>query len=112
MGVTVSDFDVDGDMDLYVTNMFSSAGLRIVPQTEHFMGGENVDVHQHYERHARGNSLLANRGDGTFEDVTMAAGVSVGGWAWGAKFVDFNNDGYEDVYSPNGFVTNPDEDDL
>jgi hypothetical protein len=112
MGVSVSDFDADGDMDIYVTNMFSSAGLRIVPQTQKFMDGENQDVHQHYARHARGNTLLANRGDGTFEDLTMEAGVSVGGWAWGAKFIDLNNDGLEDIYTPNGFVTNQDPEDM
>ena len=112
MGVSVGDFDLDGDMDIYVTNMFSSAGLRIVPQSDLFMGGDNLDVHGHYQRHARGNTLLANRGDGTFEDATLSAGVSVAGWAWGARFVDFNNDGLEDVYSPNGFVTNRDPDDV
>ena len=95
-----------------ILDRFESAGLRIVPQTEKFMDGENLDVHGHYARHARGNTLLANRGDGTFEDLTMAAGVSVGGWAWGAKFSDWNNDGLDDIYTPNGFVTNQDPEDM
>jgi hypothetical protein len=112
MGLSTADFDLDGDMDLLITNMFSSAGQRIVPQTDQFMEGQNKDVHQHYGRHARGNSLLSNNGDGTFTDVTMAAGISVGGWSWGSKFVDFNNDGYADIYAPNGFLTGPDPDDL
>ena len=112
MGVSVSDVDLDGSTDIYVTNMFSSAGLRIVPQTDKFMDGENVEVHGAYKRHARGNTLLANRGDGTFEDVTEEARVDVGGWAWGSKFFDLNNDGLEDIYSPNGFVTNRETDDL
>jgi len=112
MGVTCEDFDLDGDMDIYISNMFSSAGRRIVPQTNQFMSGENKNVHQHYERHARGNTILSNRGNGFFEDVTDASGAAIGGWAWGAKSVDFNNDGFADIYSPNGFVTNPDEDDL
>ncbi|MDP6850644.1 MAG: VCBS repeat-containing protein, partial [Planctomycetota bacterium] len=94
MGVTCEDFDLDGDMDLYVSNMFSSAGQRIVPQTEQFMGGENTDVHQHYQRHARGNTLLSNNGAGFFEDSTDTSGAAIGGWAWGAKSVDFNNDGF------------------
>ena len=111
MGITAGDVDADGDVDLYVTNMFSSAGLRIVPQSK-FMGGENQDVHGFYRRHARGNTLLAGNGDGTFEDVTVEARVSVGGWAWGAKLLDVNNDGLEDIYSPNGFVTNDDPDDM
>jgi hypothetical protein len=112
MGVSASDFDLDEDMDLYITNMFSSAGQRIVPQSELFMGGEHTELHRHYQRHARGNTLLANRGDGTFEDVTDAAGVAVGGWGWGARFVDYNNDGLDDVYAPDGFITNKQPDDL
>ncbi len=111
MGVTSADVDLDGDWDLYVSNMFSSAGRRIVPQSEHFMK-EHPELHPYYQRHARGNSLLVNRGDGTFEDATDVARVAVGGWAWGAKFVDINNDGYEDIYSPDGFVTNEDPGDL
>ncbi len=112
MGATVADYDLDGDMDLYITNMFSSAGQRIVPQSDKFMGGEHPEIHQHYQRHARGNTLLANRGDGTFEDATDQAGVAVGGWGWGATFVDYNNDGLEDIFAPDGFITNRESEDL
>ena len=112
MGVTVADFELDGDMDLYVTNMFSSAGQRIVPQTERFMRGEDVELHQSYMRHARGNSLLLNRGDGTFEDATDASGASVAGWGWGSMTIDLNNDGLPDLYAPNGFITSENSEDL
>jgi len=112
MGASAADFDLDGDQDLYITNMFSAAGRRIVPQGDKFMEGGSAEVRQHYQRHARGNTLLANRGDGTFEDVTDSAGVAVGGWGWGACFVDFNNDGLADLFSPDGFLTNRRADDL
>ena len=46
MGATTGDFDLDGDPDLYVTNMWSAPGLRIASQTEAFMGGAHRDVHQ------------------------------------------------------------------
>ena len=52
-----------------------------------------------------GNTLLRNRGDGSFEDVTAAAGVAMGRWAWGGMFTDFNNDGLEDLYVPCGHAT-------
>ncbi len=112
MGITSADFDLDGRADLYVSNMFSSAGRRIVPQSDSYMGGQNQEVHQHYLRHARGNTLLRNLGGGRFEDVTDPSGTAIGGWAWGAKEIDINNDGYADLYSPNGFVTNESKDDL
>jgi hypothetical protein len=111
MGASSADFDLDGDMDLYISNMFSSAGRRIIDQ-KGFHHADNAEVKGHFERHARGNTLLANNGDGTFEDVTVAAGVAPGGWAWGAKFIDMNNDGFEDLYSPCGFVTGSDPGDL
>jgi hypothetical protein len=112
MGVSAADFDADGDVDLYITNMFSSAGLRIVPQADRFMDGTNRDVHRHYERHARGNTLLENQGGGRFKDVTDHAGGAVGGWGWGASWLDINNDGLQDIYAPNGFLTNRDPEDI
>jgi hypothetical protein len=36
----------------------------------------------------------------------------MGRWAWGAIFVDLNNDGREDILVPNGFITNEDTKDL
>lgn len=112
MGVSISDVDLDGDMDILVTNMFSSAGRRIATQENRFMDGAAKEVHADYVRHARGNTLLRNNGDGTFTDSTESSGVAIGGWAWGAQFIDINNDGFDDIYSPNGFLTNKGEEDL
>jgi hypothetical protein len=111
MGVSWGDFDLDGDLDLYVSNMFSSAGRRVTYQRRFEPEGGSA-VRGALQRHARGNSLFASRGDGSFEDVTVSAEVFMGRWAWGAQFVDLNNDGMEDLYVPNGFFTNEDTGDL
>jgi hypothetical protein len=111
MGVTFGDYDNDGWSDLYVSNMFSSAGGRIAYQP-HFQADAAESVRALYRRHARGNSLFRNRGDGTFEDVTETARVGMGRWAWGGLFVDLNLDGWPDLVSPNGFVTEELSDDL
>ncbi len=58
------------------------------------------------------NCCYLNLGDGTFLDVTEASDTWMGRWAWGAEFVDFDNDGREDLYVPNGFFTNEDTGDL
>ena len=112
MGATVADYDRDGDMDVYVSNMFMAEGMRIVPHTDRFREGMDPETHPSYMRISRGNTLLSNRGDGTFEDVTLEAGVARGGWAWGAMFTDLNNDGWSDIYVPNGFVTGWNEEDV
>ena len=111
MGVSIADYDIDGDADILVTNMFSSAGRRIATQSDRFMEGQAQGVHKDYVRHARGNTLLSND-DGKFSDQTENSRMTVGGWGWGASFIDFNNDGYADIYSPNGFVTSAKSKDL
>jgi hypothetical protein len=111
MGVSFGDFDGDARLDIYISNMFSSAGQRIAYQRA-FLPELGADVRGQFQRHARGNSLFKSRGDGTFDDVTMRAGVSLGRWAWGAQFVEIDGDGRPDLFVPNGFITNEDTEDL
>ena len=40
-----------------------------------------------------------------FKDQAPQRGIQDCDWAWGAKFVDMNNDGYSDLYVSNGFAT-------
>ena len=44
--------------------------------------------------------------------AVVAAGVTMGRWAWGSKFVDLNNDGLQDLVVPNGLVTSDETRDL
>ena len=111
MGVSWGDHDGDGRLDVYVSNMFSSAGQRIAYQRR-FKSQADSSTREGFQRHARGNSLFRNNGDGTFSDVTVAANVWMGRWSWGAGFTDFDNDGAADLFVPNGFITNEDSKDL
>ena len=111
MGVTWADVDGNGHDDIYASNMFSSAGSRIAYQPR-FQAGEAEADRAGYRRHARGNSLFLNRGDGTFREVSEECGAGIGRWAWGALFTDFENDGWPDIFVPNGFVTGTDPQDL
>lgn len=111
MGVVWGDYDRDGRMDLYVSNMFSAAGNRITYQRQFRPGGDDETL-SGLRRHARGNSLFQNNGDGTFADVSVEAGVTMGRWAWGSQFGDFNNDGWPDLYVVNGYITGETKDDL
>lgn len=111
MGVSWGDFDGDGWFDLYVSNMDSKAGRRIAYQRR-FRPDSDEESLNAYRRHARGNSLFRNQGDGTFVDVTDERGVARGLWAWGSIFVDLDLDGRLDLCVPNGFATNERYDDL
>ncbi len=101
MGVSFGDYDNDGDLDLYVAKMFSTAGNRILDRV---FPGTPTDQSL-LKKLAAGNSLYENLGNGKFRDRTADAGPFVAGWSWGGGFIDFDNDGREDLYTPNGFLS-------
>lgn len=101
MGVSFGDYNNDGLLDLHATNMSSTAGNRII--TRLFPSASVKD--NVYKKLAAGNNLFENTGDGKFRDVTAEVGGFSGGWAWGGGFIDFDNDGWEDIYTPNGFIS-------
>ncbi|MFT4638252.1 MAG: hypothetical protein ACI8T1_001571 [Verrucomicrobiales bacterium] len=111
MSVDWADCNHDGRMDVYVGNMFSAAGNRVTFQ-EQFIGQREAGVVADVQRMARGNSLFLGSEEGGFRDVSIEAGVSIGQWAWSAAFVDFNNDGWQDLIVANGYLTNRRADDL
>ncbi len=114
MSAAWGDYNGDGWMDLYVSNMWSSAGNRVAYQ-RHFHAAVDEATRQTLQRHARGNSLFANPGSGgqkPFDDVSVESAVTLGRWAWCSQFADINNDGREDLYVANGFITQEDTGDL
>lgn len=111
MSACWGDYDNDGRMDLYVSNMFSSAGNRITGQRQ-FQDSTDAETRGAFRRHARGNSLFRNLGDGRFRDVSIENGVDLGRWAWGSRFADVNSDGWQDLIVANGFITQADSGDL
>ena len=58
----------------------------------------------------QGNDLWIPRGPGEgdmpeYENLASSLGVDLGGWSWGAQFGDLNNDGTQDLYLVNGYVS-------
>ena len=110
MSVCWFDYDNDGAEDLYVADMWTAAGERISMQ-DMFKKGAPEETRALYHRHAMGNSLFRN-GGGAFEDTTRAAGVGIGRWAWSSQALDFDHDGFLDLYIANGMVSGPSREDL
>ncbi len=154
MGVTAGDYDGDGDVDLYVTNVGANALLRndgtgrfedvaVMAGVAHPGWGTaaafldldtdgdldlflvnymnwSLDIEK--ECRARGkltycsptaykspavDRLFRNNGDGTFTDVTVAAGLNrSSGNGLGLVAADFNNDGHLDLFVANDKTLN------
>lgn len=83
-GIAILDYDNDGRMDIYFTN-----GARL-PELK-------KDDPSFY------HCLLRNRGDGTFTDVTQAAGLTGAhlDFSYGVAAGDFDNDGFTDLFIAN-----------
>jgi tetratricopeptide (TPR) repeat protein len=81
MNVDFGDYNNDGWLDLYITNIWTKEYVQ------------------------EGNQLYRNMGDGTFSDVSFEANVYDGGWAWAGRFWDFDNDGDLDIVVANGYIS-------
>ncbi len=77
MGIAVGDYDCDGWFDIFKTNFADDTC-----------------------------NLYHNNGDGTFSDLSFTSGVGINNSyvAWGCGFVDYDNDGWQDLIQVNGHV--------
>jgi len=85
------------------TDVTEKAGLTGMPQNHYDMGVaigdyDNDGFEDIYLTGYGGNTLYHNNGDGTFTDVTKAAGVGGGKWSASAGFFDYDNDGKLDLF--------------
>ncbi len=111
MSICCFDYDNDGAEDLYVADMWTAAGARITADKE-FQESSPPSVRNLYRKHAMGNSLFRNTGDGRFQDVTAISGTGMGRWSWSSDAWDFDHDGFPDLYITNGMISGPVREDL
>jgi enediyne biosynthesis protein E4 len=101
MGIQVLDWNGDGKLDLFVTDMHTDMATSLQPGEEkkkhdpatmfplRFLGTDG--------NHVLGNALFTNQGDGKFVEMSDAANVETG-WPWGASAADLNADGWPDLF--------------
>ncbi|MHC4067726.1 MAG: CRTAC1 family protein, partial [Planctomycetota bacterium] len=81
MNVDFGDYNNDGWLDLYITNIWTKEYVQ------------------------EGNQLYRNMGDGTFSDISLEANVYDAGWCWAGRFWDYDNDGFLDLIVANGYIS-------
>ena len=97
-GASLADYDLDGDLDLYVCSY------------DFWQSGAQYDAPTPYYDAVNGpaNLLFRNRGDGTFEEATAAAGLDENNnrFSFAASWADYDDDGDPDLYVANDFGRN------
>jgi len=105
MSATFEDLDGDLDLDLYVSNMSSTAANRV-----RVMDGDpreeklGVDMNDIRRRMSKGNTILVNEGD-RLAEASEEYGAKSGSWAWGTALFDYDCDLDVDIASLNGMWT-------
>jgi len=87
MASEVEDIDGDGDMDIFVSNIYWSKDV-----------ADRLDSIGIITSGSIGNNLLLNDGDGNFTDRAPDWGIRNGRWGWAAVMTDLDNDGDRDLF--------------
>lgn len=103
MGVDMADINNDGWAEIFSLDMLPYDPY--ILKTSLGEDGFNIFQfkigHGYNHQYARNNLQLNNR-DGTFSEIGMYAGVYATDWSWSSLFLDFDHDGWQDLFISNG----------
>ncbi|MBI1768294.1 MAG: VCBS repeat-containing protein [Bacteroidetes bacterium] len=103
MGVDAGDFNNDGLVDIASMDMLPADPYMI----RRSLAEDDYDIYYHkiktgYDYQYTRNNLQLNRGNGMFSEIGTYAGVYATDWSWSTLWIDFNNDGWKDMFISNG----------
>jgi hypothetical protein len=124
VGARAFDYDGDGKIDLFVSDMHSDMWIpfdlepKFVEEKKKYpsflarsveLGRATAEEDRQFEVLAQvrredvlfGNTLFRNKGGGKFEEVSDSAGAETF-WPWGIAEGDFDSDGFVDAFIPSG----------
>ena len=108
MGVDISDFNNDGNLDIFQVDMDSQSNKRqkanmASMNPDLFWGVVNAGFHYQYMQNCMQiNSGVFENDNPHFSNISRMTGTSSTDWSWGPLFADFDNDGFKDLYITNG----------
>ena len=102
MGVAAGDIDGDGRPEIYVANMFSKMGRRIIDQVS--PEDYPVGIHEQLLGSCAGNRLYTQH-DGLYVENSAELGINEVGWAYAPAMLDVDGDGDLDIYATCGFMS-------
>lgn len=103
MGVDAADINNDALPDVVSVDMLPSDPYML----KRSMGEDKIDVFNMkikygYSYQYSRNNLQLNRGNGMFSEVGLYAGMFATDWSWSTLWMDFDNDGWKDLFISNG----------
>ncbi len=103
MGVDMADINNDGWSDIISLDMLPEDPFILKSS----LGEDNYNLYQYkighgYHYQYTRNNLQLNNGDGTFSEIGLFAGIAATDWSWSPLWMDFDSDGFKDLFVSNG----------
>jgi len=103
MGVDAADINQDGFPDVISLDMLPEDPYILKrSESEDALDIFNFKLGYGYNHQYAKNALQLNNRNGTFSEVAAYAGVLATDWSWASLFIDFDNDGFKDLFITNG----------